>query len=93
MESRLSLGPSLRHGMDGYLPMQIRPWKILYKKTYKHFGSVALALTFSLYSLLAGLALFVAGVDPSNLRTFLECIARVIYGIVWKGNIILIVDH
>jgi hypothetical protein len=25
--------------MDGHLPMQIRPWKILYKKTYKHYES------------------------------------------------------
>jgi hypothetical protein len=39
--------------MDGHLPMQIRPWKILNIKTYKHYESAFLTLTFSLYVLAA----------------------------------------
>jgi hypothetical protein len=34
--------------MDAHLPMQMRPWKILYKKTYKHYLSMVLGSKFFL---------------------------------------------
>jgi hypothetical protein len=29
--------------MAGHLPTQIRPWKLLHKKTYKHYDSAVLS--------------------------------------------------